>query len=143
VPVATKSQTRTRLLDAAILLGTLPMIALVMYPHPEGSPRRVFLVPFVDLAGQFGVGLGYAARQIGGNLLVFAAFGFFGPIRWRLGLFGVTAIAAAGSAVLEILQYLIEANRVTSVDDVLVNAAGAALFALASRRYWATRRPGE
>jgi glycopeptide antibiotics resistance protein len=136
MPVAMKSRTRTRLLDAAILIGTLPMIVLVMYPH-GGATRKVFLVPLVDLAGQFGIGPGYAALQIGGNLLVFAAFGFFGPIRWRLGLVGVTAIAAAGSAVLEILQYLIETNRVTSVDDVLVNAAGAALFALVSRRYWA------
>jgi glycopeptide antibiotics resistance protein len=140
VPVATKSRPRAWLLDAAIVIGTLPMIVLVMYPHPEGYPRRVFLVPFTDLAGQFRLSFGYAVGQIGGNLLVFAAFGFFGPMRWRLRLVGVTAIAAAGSAVLEILQYLTETNRVTSIDDVLVNAAGAALFALASRRYWAVNR---
>jgi glycopeptide antibiotics resistance protein len=139
VPVAQETRTRTRLLDAAILVGTVPMVALVMYPHREGS-RKLFLVPFEDLVGQFRVGLGYAALQIGGNLLVFAAFGFFGPIRWRLRLVGVTVIAAMASAVLEALQYLTQSNRVTSVDDVLVNAAGAALFALASHRYWRLAR---
>jgi glycopeptide antibiotics resistance protein len=38
----------------------------------------------------------------------------------------------------ETLQYVLRLDRVSSVDDVLVNTAGAVLAALASRRWWRT-----
>jgi hypothetical protein len=38
----------------------------------------------------------------------------------------------------ETAQYALRLDRVSSVDDVLVNAVGAALFGLASRRWWRT-----
>jgi glycopeptide antibiotics resistance protein len=36
----------------------------------------------------------------------------------------------------EVLQYVLDLGRVSSVDDVLVNAVGAVLAALCSRRWW-------
>lgn len=38
----------------------------------------------------------------------------------------------------EVAQYVLRLDRVSSVDDVLINAAGAGLAALASRRWWRT-----
>ena len=71
--------------------------------------------------------------QVGGNLLVFAVFGFFARLRWRIGVGAVTLLAAGASTVVELLQYTLTLNRVTSVDDVFLNAAGAGLAALLSR----------
>jgi glycopeptide antibiotics resistance protein len=73
--------------------------------------------------------------QIVGNLLVFAAFGFLAPIRWQIRPLWVVAAAAAASTTVETLQWVLGLGRVSSVDDVLVNAAGAGLAALCSRRW--------
>jgi glycopeptide antibiotics resistance protein len=73
-----------------------------------------------------------------GNLLVFASLGFFAPMRFAA-LASVPRILALGtgcSALVETAQYVLRLDRVTSVDDVLVNAVGAVLAALASRRWW-------
>jgi glycopeptide antibiotics resistance protein len=75
-----------------------------------------------------------------GNLLIFAALGFFAPIRFAA-LASVPRILALGagcSILVETAQYVLRLDRVSSVDDVLVNAAGAALAALASRHWWRT-----
>ncbi|MFD9480444.1 MULTISPECIES: VanZ family protein [Streptomyces] len=75
-----------------------------------------------------------------GNLLVFAALGFFAPMRFHA-LASVPRILALGagcSVLVEAAQYVLRLDRVSSVDDVLVNAAGAVLAALASRRWWRT-----
>jgi glycopeptide antibiotics resistance protein len=75
---------------------------------------------------------------IGGNLLIFAALGFFAPLRFAA-LASVTRILVLGagcSVLVETAQYVFRLDRVSSVDDVLVNAAGAALAALASRHWW-------
>ncbi len=120
-----------------MIVGTVPWIYLILRP---GTHHGVFLVPFSDLAEQFRVGLGFAAWQIGGNLLVFAAFGFGAPVRWRIGPLAVVGVATAASGCLEIIQYALHDGRVSSVDDVLVNAVGAGLAALCSRHWW-RRRP--
>jgi glycopeptide antibiotics resistance protein len=50
----------------------------------------------------------------------------------------ILALGAGCSVVVETAQYVLRLDRVSSVDDVLVNAAGAVLAALASRRWWRT-----
>jgi glycopeptide antibiotics resistance protein len=50
-------------------------------------------------------------------------------------------VAATASVTVEILQYGLDLGRVSSIDDVLLNAAGAGLAALASRRTWAAALP--
>jgi glycopeptide antibiotics resistance protein len=60
----------------------------------------------------------------------------------------VLALAAGCSVLVETAQYVLRLDRVSSVDDVLLNAAGAGLAALASRRWWraaavaSSERPG-
>jgi glycopeptide antibiotics resistance protein len=123
--------------EVGMVLGTLPWLWMIFTPQP-GEPL-VHLVPFEDLAGQFQREPLWITYQIGGNLLVFAAYGFLAPIRWRVTPLWVVATAAVASAAVEILQWALQLGRVTSVDDVLINTVGAGLAALCSRRWWAVR----
>ena len=58
-----------------MVVGTVPWVWLILTPDP-GHARGRNLVPFRDLENQIHIGYAYAAMQIGGNLLVFAALGF-------------------------------------------------------------------
>ncbi|MFC4049766.1 VanZ family protein [Actinomadura syzygii] len=124
---------RTSLADVGILYGTAPGIWMIMLPGPGAGivPGRVSLVPLRDLATM-------PTGQVVGNLLVFAALGFLVPLRFPA-LASVTRILLLGagcSALVETAQYVLWLDRVSSVDDVLLNASGAGLAALASRWYW-------
>lgn len=129
---------RLSLAGVAMIYGSLPWVLLTLQPGPGAGlvPGRVSLVPLRDL-------MSMDAGQIIGNLLVFAALGFFAPIRFAAltSFWRVLALGAAGSALIETSQYVFQLDRVSSVDDALLNATGAALFALLSRRWW--RRSGE
>ena len=98
-----------------------------------GLVSAVNLVPLRDL-------LTMSASQVVGNLLVFAALGFFAPLRFAAlaSVPRIVALAAGCSVLVETAQYVLPMDRVSSVDDVLLNAAGAGLAALASRRWWRT-----
>ena len=117
---------------------TVPWLFMILTPLPE--PGLVYLIPFSDLRGQFHHPPAYVVEQIGGNLLVFAGFGFLAPIRWRIGPQWILLAAGLASATVETLQWALHLGRVASVDDVLVNASGALLAALCSRRWWRIRR---
>ncbi|GIF08339.1 VanZ family protein [Actinoplanes siamensis] len=124
---------RTSLAEVGMVYGTVPMVWLTMMPGPGAGvvPGRVSLVPLLDLVTMGPIG-------IGGNLLIFAALGFFAPVRFAAvaSVSRILALAAGCSALVEIGQYVLRLDRVSSIDDVLVNAAGAVLAALASRRWW-------
>ena len=111
---------------------------MILTPLP--AEPLVHLIPFEDLAGQFEREPLWVGYQIGGNLLVFAAYGFLAPIRWPIRPLWVVVTAAAASATVEALQWVLDLGRVSSVDDVLINTAGAGLAALCSRRWWARNR---
>jgi hypothetical protein len=121
--------------EVAMVAGTLPWLWMILTPSP-GTARRLSLVPLHDLLRLAPADL---VVQIGGNLLVFAAAGFFLPVRFAVRIPAVLAAAAAGSVTVEALQYLLDLGRVSSVDDVLVNAAGAGLAAVCSTRWWRVR----
>ena len=106
---------------------------MILTPLP--GPREVFLIPFVDLANQVRHGLTFVIPQVGGNLAVFAAFAAGAVVRWGLRVRTVAALAAVGSVTVEILQYVLQLGRVTSVDDVIVNTVGAAVAAMVARNY--------
>ncbi|BAJ27967.1 hypothetical protein KSE_21440 [Kitasatospora setae KM-6054] len=132
---------RSALADVGMVYGTLPWVWMILLPgvDPGGPRRRVNLVPLHDLAEVVAAGPpATAVAQIGGNLLVFAAFGFLAPLRFAALASGwrVLALGSAGSVLVETAQYVLRLDRVSSVDDVLLNAGGAALAALASRRWW-------
>lgn len=124
-----------------MLLGTLPWLYLTLRHGPPGV-ELVYLVPLTDLWTLAQGPAGYFVVQVVGNLLVFAAFGFFAPVRFPAlaSVPRVLGLAAAGSLAIELTQLLADTGRVFSVDDIWLNALGAALAALASRRWWATPR---
>ncbi|MFJ5707986.1 VanZ family protein [Streptomyces sp. NPDC093105] len=132
---------RWSLAEVGMVYGTLPFLWMTLMPGGEDQPPRVSLVPLRDLVTMGPLG-------IGGNLLVFASLGFFAPIRFAAlaTVPRVLALGAGCSLLVETAQYVLRLDRVSSVDDVLVNAAGAVLAGLASRHWWrgahtpATRR---
>ncbi|MFB7864972.1 VanZ family protein [Streptomyces sp. NPDC056069] len=126
---------RSSLAEVGMVHGTVPFVWMTMMPGAAAGavPGRLSLVPLRDLATMGPLG-------ITGNLLVFAALGFFAPMRWAAlaSLPRILALGAGCSVLVETAQYVLRLDRVSSVDDVLVNAAGAVLAALASRRWWRT-----
>ncbi|MGH3728500.1 MAG: VanZ family protein [Micromonosporaceae bacterium] len=141
---------RVTVAEVGMVLGTLPWLYLTLRPDPDG-PGAVFVVPFRDLYALAAGGVVDLITQLVGNLLVFAALGFFLPV--RLATFAsvprVLAVAAVGSLAIEVTQLVAETGRTFSVDDVILNAAGAGMAAVLSRRWWAAERhagpvaPGE
>jgi len=132
------SAARMSLAEVGLIYGTVPFVWMTLMPGPGAGvvPGRVSLVPLRDLLTMGPIG-------IGGNLLIFAAAGFFAPMRFAA-LASVPRILALGagcSVLIETAQYVFQLDRVSSVDDVLVNAAGALLAGLASRPWWATAEP--
>lgn len=124
---------RRSLAEVGLVYGTVPFVWLTMLPGSRAGavPGRVSLVPLRDLATM-------PAGQVVGNLLVFAALGFLGPLRFPAlaSLTRMLALGAACSVGVEVAQYVLQLDRVSSVDDVLLNTAGAGLAALASRAWW-------
>lgn len=130
---------RRSLAEVGVVQGTVPWVWMTMLPGSGAGvvPGRVSLVPLRDLATM-------DRGQVIGNLLVLAALGFFAPLRWATlaSVPRVLALAAGCSLLIETAQYALRLDRVSSVDDVLLNAAGAGLAALASRPWWhASVRP--
>jgi hypothetical protein len=127
---------REALAEVGLVCWTLPFLAMLF--TPQNAPRSVDLVPLHDLPSWVSGGPGTAIAQVGGNLAVLAGVGFFLPIRfrWARSLPRILLIAAAGAAVIEALQWVLAIGRVSSLDDVLVNSAGAVLAAACSRPWW-------
>ncbi|MET7468144.1 VanZ family protein [Micromonospora sp. NPDC005686] len=136
---------RRSVAEVGIVYGTAPWVWMIMLPGERAGavPGRVSLVPLRDLLTVLASGPLTATGQIVGNLLVFAALGFFAPLRFAAlaSVPRILALAAGCSVLVEVAQYVLRLDRVSSVDDVLLNAAGAGLAALASRRWW--REPAE
>ncbi|MFJ9522475.1 VanZ family protein [Kitasatospora sp. NPDC101801] len=126
--------------EVGIVHGTVPWVWMIMLPGSGAGvvPRRVSLVPLRDLSAILAGAPAAATVQIVGNLLVFAALGFLAPLRFAAlaSVSRVLALAAGCSVLVETAQYVLWLDRVSSVDDVLLNTAGAGLAALASRRWW-------
>jgi glycopeptide antibiotics resistance protein len=131
---------RTSLAEVGIVYGTVPWVWMIMLPGDRAGavPGRVNLVPLRDLLTILAGEPVTATGQVVGNLLVFAALGFLAPLRFATlaSVPRILALAAGCSVLVEAAQYVLRLDRVSSVDDVLLNAAGAGLAALASRRWW-------
>lgn len=131
---------RMSLAEVGMVYGTVPWVWMTMVPGSRAGavPGRVSLLPLWDLLAIAADGPSTLAGQVAGNLLVFAALGFFAPLRFAAlaSVERVLALAAGCSILVETAQYVLRLDRVSSVDDVLINAAGAGLAALASRRWW-------
>lgn len=130
---------RTAVAVVALVHGTVPFVWLTMMPGSRAGEvvGRVSLVPLRDLQTM-------DTGQVVGNLMILAALGFCLPLLAPAvaSLPRILAVACAGSVTIEVLQYVLELDRVSSVDDVLLNTAGAVLAALASRPWWRQRGHG-
>lgn len=128
---------RTALAEVGLVYGTVPGVWMTLLPGNEvGKHGVVILIPLSDL-------LTMDEGQIVGNLVIFAALGFFAPLRFAgLASLGRVLVLAAGcSTLIEVAQYVLLLDRVSSVDDVLLNTAGAGLASLLSYYWWRTRTP--
>ncbi|MEV4565279.1 VanZ family protein [Nonomuraea sp. NPDC049419] len=132
---------RVSIADVGIAVGSAPWIGMIL--TPAGGASGVSLAPFSDLADLAGAPWDEVFVQVGGNLLVFAALGALLPVRSRAmsSTARVAALAAAFSVMVEVLQHALRLGRFSSVDDVILNATGAAIFSLVTRRWWADRIP--
>ncbi|MEV6374132.1 VanZ family protein [Micromonospora musae] len=126
--------------EVGAVAGTVPWVWMIL--TPRAAPREVDAVPLHDLLDLLTGSPTTAVVQVVGNLLVFAALGFFAPVRLTVlaGPGRLFLLGAAGSVLVELLQYALDLGRVSSVDDVLLNATGAVLAGLLSRPWWAGRR---
>lgn len=113
--------------EAALVGGTVPWVWMIL--TPVSGERAVSWVPLRDLVAVLGSDPATVVVQVGANLVAFVPLGFFLPRRTGLGPVRVTLVGMVVSASLEVAQYVLALGRVSSVDDVLVNTAGAALGA--------------
>lgn len=124
---------RRSVAEVAIVYGTLPSLWITMLPGSMAglSPGTVSLEPLADLPTM-------STFQVVGNLLLLAALGFFAPVRfrWLATLPRVVLLAACCSVGVETAQYVLRLDRVSSVDDVLLNTTGAAVAAVLSMPWW-------
>ncbi|MFJ6169123.1 VanZ family protein [Micromonospora orduensis] len=132
---------RMSLAEVGIVYGTVPWVWMILLPGERAGDvaGRLSLVPLRDLVTIVSDGRPLTLTvQVVGNLLVFAALGYFAPQRFAAlaSVPRILALAAACSVLVEAAQYVLRLDRVSSVDDVLLNAVGAGLAAMASRRRW-------
>ncbi len=135
--VAPAWATRTAATEVGLVYAMLPALWLTMDPGARAGSvsGAVSLVPLQDLPhmGTF---------QAVGNLLLLAVPGLLAPLRFAAvaSLPRILVAAAVVSASIETAQYVLMLDRVSSIDDVLLNTIGAGLAALASRRWWRDAR---
>ncbi|MFB7874391.1 VanZ family protein [Nocardia sp. NPDC056064] len=133
---------RRSIAEVGVLVGTLPWVWMIL--TPTGGERAVSLVPLRDLVDTLGAAPSTILVQVGANVAVFVPLGFLLPLRfprWS-SVARMTLVGAAASSVLEIAQYVLDLGRVSSIDDVLMNAAGAGLGAWLAAVHRARRRAG-
>ena len=128
-------RSRARLCAAALALWAAAVLALTLGSGLAalvcGAPLARHAAnwrPFVSIINQLRWGTrSQIWRQLGGNLLLFFPLGLLAPSVWpRLRRFVPALLcAAAGSAAIEGAQYFL--GRMTDVDDLLLNTAGAGL----------------
>src|SRR5512139_2609691 len=71
---------RRSVAEVGAVAGTLPWVWMIL--TPRAAPRQVDLTPLHDLVDLVTGPPAHAVVQVVGNLLVFAALGFFAPVRW-------------------------------------------------------------
>ncbi|MFC8010900.1 VanZ family protein [Streptomyces cinereoruber] len=125
---------------AVALLALVPFL-LVTLSHGYGAESRISAVPFreiLDASAHADLDLSdVRAVNLVGNVLLLVPFGAAVAFLWS-GRRRVLKTALAGavfSLIVEVAQYVLSLGRVSSVDDVLLNTAGAALGAFLVRRW--------
>jgi hypothetical protein len=121
---------RTTLPDAVLLMA-LGIIAILTLGNPMGpQPDRINLIPFRDqfwaLQGQIDPAL--ATATLLANVVLFIPLGAALTARFPTASgWGLLAVAAFVSLVVEGAQAVLDIGRLADVTDVLANTAGAAV----------------
>jgi hypothetical protein len=130
---------RTAWAEVGMVYGTVPWVWMTMLPGSRAGEvtGAVSLVPLRDLGTMDDF-------QVIGNLVILAALGFFAPLRYAATASFPRALALGlgVSTTIEVLQYVLVLDRVSSVDDVLLNASGCVIGAALSRPWWTARGTG-
>lgn len=128
--------TATAAVDCAAVFVALMVFCLVTMPVGDSADSTLDLLPGADVTAA--LASGGSLWQVIGNVLLLCPLGALLPLRIRRlrALPRVALAAVIASVLVEGTQYLIHDGRVTSTDDVLLNAAGATLGAALSRRAW-------
>jgi hypothetical protein len=128
----------TSAIDVTIVLVIGLVLCLVFMPVTGARTSALQLMPGTDIRAAFGDDGSF--WQVGGNLLMLSPLGALLPLRTpsMRSLFRITLAALIVSMLVEGVQYLIHAGRVTATDDVLLNTLGATVGATATRKWWPT-----
>jgi hypothetical protein len=126
----------TAAIDVTIVLLASLVLCLVLMPIAGSNSSTLDLIPGSDV--MTALGDEDSCWQVGGNLLMLSPLGALLPLRtpWLRSVLRITVAALIASMLVEGMQYLIHAGRVTATDDVLLNTIGASAGATASRRWW-------
>ncbi|MEW2494358.1 VanZ family protein [Streptomyces nodosus] len=136
---------RVAMLDGLLVASIFPFLYATL-SRGYGVGRTLSLFPFAELSASFGnpqVAFSEVTLlNVGGNMAMLFFFGALLPLRSKRigGLGWVVTVAALMSAGVEALQFALAVGRVSSVDDVLLNVAGALLGALSTRPWWRSRQ---
>ncbi|MER7863148.1 VanZ family protein [Amycolatopsis japonica] len=130
------SASATAAVDMTLVLTCFLVLCLVTMPVTGAQSSRLNLEPGTDL--RLALNDGANLWQALGNVLMLSPLGALLPLRFRrlrsLGRIALGALAV--SVLVEGTQYLIQAGRVTSADDILLNTLGAVAGAAVSKRLW-------
>ncbi|MFC9253103.1 VanZ family protein [Amycolatopsis thailandensis] len=126
----------TAAVDMTLALTCFLVLCLVTMPVTGAQGSRLNLEPGTDL--RLALSDGANLWQALGNFLMLSPLGALLPLRSRRlrSLSRIALGALAVSVLVESTQYLIQAGRVTSADDVLLNTLGAIAGAVLSKRLW-------
>ena len=133
--------TRTIVARCGLVVAVAWILALTIFPIPIEArtwrSHRQFsnmsFIPFRTIGGQLAHGFErYEARQLFGNIALFAPVGFLLPFALRsLRRVWPTLLVASGLSVLVETSQALLPGHSSDVDDVILNTAGAALGVLA------------
>ncbi|BDZ42260.1 hypothetical protein GCM10025865_15590 [Paraoerskovia sediminicola] len=110
------------------------VLVVTLWPTPQESPAPGWARAVLDAAARVGVPLTYDVLEVVSNVVMFVPFGVLGVLLVRDGrpvrvVALVVVVAAALSTAIETAQTQIP-GRVPTVQDVVLNTAGALLGAL-------------
>jgi hypothetical protein len=130
----------TAALDVSVAATAFLVLCLVFMPMGGSHTSTLHLMPGEDLASAAGDSDEY--WQVGGNAVLLGPLGALVPLRVpRLrSVLRSTLAAMVVSMLIEAMQYVIHAGRVTSTDDVLLNTFGAAAGVTLARPWWRRMR---
>lgn len=113
-----------------------------MFMPLPGDGGMVSWMPGAAVVSVFDAGTagGSSLVQLIGNVLLLLAAGALATLRWpwfrRVGR--MVLVAGLVAAAIEVVQWLLEAGRVSATDDVILNACGAVVGMMLVRPWWKT-----